>query len=452
MSQHSFLCKCNETYYAGDRCQFGIVRLPSFPRLEVGHKSSLLTIEAKVKTKLIIFPVLSNSKLIIQPQTAEITYPLTKWQFRIDPKALGYVEISYVLSGPDKDFFKKPENSILYIIDSMKQSNLSFIPNTPMTSGQCYETLLSTCHSGSKLKMASSCPWMTNATNGYQSVIGGELRLPFSISGLNLTKNSDFQRIGVLTAYEETIDMLKVGMKPCREDKLCMTNASTRYDKHEHKYLIEFDLFMRSYIEEVSHATPWWFHMDLPYEYSGFHKNNIQSVLIKGEAANKISLCPKLKTKPGSIYSVLSPHTTFRVHLLGKTVSVLNEHSTCVAADVCNNTIFASFGDSKAINLDSDLKSIGIQYTKVDIRAFGITSLNRASRVHCLKADNVPEAFDAPRCIVWSFWANVDARLKWEDGDLFFNGEVFMDGKVNSYFYNIVEISVVAAYSNYLLQ
>ena len=430
VSRHSFLCQCNETFYTGDRCQSGIIRLPVFPRLEVGARSYLLTIEAKVRENLVIVPVPSNKKLIVQPQAIEIAYPLTSSQFRLIPKDSGFVEISYVLSGPDKYFFTEPENSMLYITDPKTERNLSFIPSISFMNGHCYENVVGSCHSGNKITVASSCPWTSNATKGYQSVMGGKLHLPFSVSGLNLTKNTNFQRTGVVTAYRETISMLKHGMKACNDGKSCVPNTPMRYEKLEHKYLIELNLFIRNYLRMVSHAAPWWFHMELPFRYDGFHIDNIQSLLIKGEFANKMSLCPKLKTRLESIYSVLTPRTAFQVHLLGKTVSVSNKHSTCVAADVCNNDVFVSFGDSNVINLETDLKSIGIQYTKVSVRALGMAPLNGTPRLHYSKVHNVSDGFDVPNSIVWSIWANVDARLKWKDGDMFFNGEIFTDTKV----------------------
>ena len=413
----------------------GAIIIPPYPTLQAGVQSDLLKItSATPDQKLEIVPVSLQGGVEFTPKAVEIINPQAHAHFRVSAKKAGAYRIQYLLSGPDKINFLTPEDGLLIVSEAEKQENLKTIPDESFAKYQCRKYTLDKCVTTSHdIGLVSSCPWVSDGSFGYQSTIINNLKLPLSLSGLNSTIENKHERAykkdGVLTVYQETLDVMKSGIKQCpKTDVIAALNCQveTPFGTAEHKFIIECNLFARAYLRVVSTVTPWWYNLELPYDYEGFHVNDIQSLVIKGQAAEKLVLCPRIPKFSNNIYSVFTPKARLALSLLSMKSTIQNKEPSCVGMDLCNGVHYFSVGGKGRIDLSPSITSAGVTNMRMGLYSLGFLG-DKTKEEHCAKKFDYVGKQWSQACLKPNLWAMVGGSILLNNVNISYNGETFVE-------------------------
>ena len=413
----------------------GAIIIPPYPTLQAGVQSDLLKITfATPSQRLEIVPVSLQGGVEFTPKAVEIVNSQDHAHFRVLAKKAGAYRIQYLLSGPDKINFLTPEDGLLIVSEAEKQESLKTIPDESFAKYQCRKYTLDKCVTTSHdISLVSSCPWVSYGSFGYQSAIINNLKLPLSLAGLNSTienkQERAYKKDGVLTVYQETLDVMKSGIKQClKTDVKAALNcqAETPFGTAEHKFVIECNLFARAYLRVVSTVTPWWYNLEHPYDYEGFHVNDIQSLVIKGQAAEKLLLCPRIPKSSNNIYSVFTPKARLALSLLSMKSTIQNKEPSCIAIDLCNGVHYFSVGGKDRIDMSPSITSAGATNMRMGLYSMGFLG-NKTKEEHCAEKFNYIGKQWGQACLKPNLWAMVGGTILLNNVNISYNGEMFLE-------------------------
>eukprot|EP00111_Clytia_hemisphaerica_P007355 TCONS_00021392-protein len=425
ISKNSYICDCSNTGYQGDHCQNGVIKVPEIPQLTINTQTDDLYIRAKPKKSLIFKLVAEPSDAVIfSPSNVLTLYaPLTEITFQITTKIAGVVRIQYQISGDDFVHFLQPAESIVLVKGNSKQGSLTAVPDNNLMDENTYQKALDQCLDGAKLSLKSSCPWKLSGSSGYVSVQSGSINIPISLAGItfqNRDGSQTFKNSGVMTVARETQNMLVNQNQRCNANlQHCKSPSSNCI---EHDFVMKRNHFVRSYLTAFLIETPWWLRLSLPNVYSGFHVNDIQSLLVKDGRIKELK-CPNIPSQLTGVYAASVFQAPVEVNVLDRFISMESAHYSCFLKSLCNNSqTFVSFPKDvtkEIVKDDSKLLSL------VSIQGFGVES-QKPLQVKCWNV-RASDSTDQQVCINANVWAKGSVNLKTSKVDVQFNGEMFVE-------------------------
>ena len=443
MSRTNFRCDCSNTGFRGELCKIGVVKAPEIPQLLVGVTTDDLLITAKPNENLIFTLAAEPADAVeFKPTNTLFLYtPREKVAFQITAKREGVVRISYRIAGANFLEFEQPADTVV-LVQKHTDQRMSVVPDTSFVDKNCYDMTLDQCgDSGKLLSLQSSCPWTVSGSKGYISVRAGQMNLPVSLAGV-VFQNKDgvqtFRNSGVMTVSRESQSMLVGDRLQCDAKDACQGVFSMNQAGHD--FLIQRNIFLRSYLVEFLKGTPWWLALIFPLGYTGFHVNDIQSLIVKDDRIKDLK-CANIPSSVAGIYSAAIFQAPVEVKVLDSSVSMESPEHACFLKSLCGEKTFISFPK----DVSKEISVGGSGALTVNIQGFGFDSgksfttkeicRNVSSRVGSLS-----DSFGrVQKCVRANSWFKGSVSLKTFKSTVDFQGEVFAESdnfdKVSVFFF-----------------
>ena len=226
----------------------------------------------------------------------------------------------------------------------------------------------------------------------------------------------------------------------------------TPINQPSHDFLIQRNVFLRSYMLEYLKATPWWLALNLPFSYTGFHANDIQSLLVKDGRIRELK-CSNLPSDllTGGIYSAAIFQAPVEVKVMENSLSMESPDHTCFLKSLCgvgpngvHNTLISFPKDvSKELSIGTGIK--------VKVQGFGFNNrgssrgnnsfATSASNKTCGNISSDIDTFSREeKCVEANGWFKGSVSLKTLKSNVDFQGEVFVESddidEVSNSFYS----------------
>lgn len=329
------------------------------------------------------------------------------------------IRITYVLSGANKKQFSTIPDSFVYIAAFGASEKISKIPSEEFTTKLCHGKILDKCSNKQPIQLSSTCPWSASGTVGYQSVNVGELKIPLSLAGITLPEEGlstwMYRKKGILTVSKELNDVLRNGPKFCADKQSC---NGAKYTQAEHRFLIKQNMFLRSHLNTLSAILPPWLSILVRYDYSGFHVNNIQSMVLKSYRMKDLQTCRNLPKhfKP-SIYAAQILFAPIILKALSMKVNSESTHPTSIVTDLCNKAVYVSLPTDKVVNLTPHLQALGVRNFALRIHGLGFAAKSSIKQA-CIEKNGT--------CIDAKMWLKVSGGFAKENVNISIDGEAFV--------------------------
>ena len=417
--------------------------------------------------KGLIFTLVADPSDAVQfmpSDTFNLYNPNREIAFQMDVKREGVVRISYHVAGTDFMDFQKPADTVV-LVQKLASQRMSIIPDTNFADDNCYGSVLDRCNSGDDgqvLSLESSCPWTASGSKGYISVRAGNMNLPVSLAGV-VFQNKDggvqtFRNSGVMTVARETQSMLLGERIQCDAKDTCQ--GLTSINQPSHDFLIQRNVFLRSFMLEYLKATPWWLALNLPFSYTGFHANDIQSLLVKDSRIRELkcsNLPSDLRMMTSGIYSAAIFQAPVEVKVMENSLSMESPEHTCFLKSLCGvgpngvHKTLISFPKDVSMELSIgtgiNLKVQGFGFDNSDSSSGNNSFTKSISNRTC---GNVPiddtSFIRVEKCIEANGWFKGSVSLKTLKSNVDFQGEFFVENdaidKVSNSFYSNSNSSV----------
>ena len=300
----------------------------------------------------------------------EIIYPETKQKFFVESEKAGIQTISFDLGGPSVGDFEIPEPRFLLVkprvmVNSSVYSKL-FLPKGELPVG-CNEYLSRS--SSCELRFLSSAGW-TDTSPSTKGIV--HIKTPFnhyiplsmvglSLTELQLSKRSLRQAISARMSLSEAQNDFHTS------DGLCVQREMTFENLLE---LINDDALVSSFLRTFSRMSPKWLHLNTEEENNVFDIQNIAVNVAKKAELNE-GHCSVFPLNQSSSIVYIRPTAKYQFWVSGDPVSLSAEGDTCLAADVCKQSVFIRFPKHSASEINDrlaafrDMKEKGIDI-KVD--------------------------------------------------------------------------------------
>ena len=329
------------------------------------------------------------------------------------------IRITYALSGANKKQFSPVPDSFVYVAALGASEKVTKIPSEEFTTKLCHEKVLDKCSNKQVIQLASSCPWVASGTNGYQSVNAGDLKIPLSLAGIALPDEGlstwMYRKKGVLTVSKEMTSVLRNGPKFCADEQSC---KGAKYTQAEHRFLMKQNMFLRSHLSTLSSILPQWVSILVKYDYSGFHVNNVQSMILKSYRMKDLQTCRNLpKNFKPSIYAAQITFAPIILKALSMKVNSESTHPTCIVTDLCNKATYLSLPTDKIVNLTPDLQALGVRNFALRIHGLGFAAKSVIKRA-CIEKNGT--------CIDANIWLKVSGGLTRQNVNVSIDGEAFV--------------------------
>ena len=403
VSVDTYKCDCFNTGYIGKTCDMGLIEVPSFPTLEEGETSNVLTITAHPNKEIIITPNVPSQRVLFQPKVLRIASPNTQVTFNIrSVKNVGQVRINFELSGESKNDFLMLSLPVIHVVNH-NHTVLTRILDENILTNQCFSKNIGKCQNNYMIKLASCCPWEDLNTKGHLSVGTDNLRLPFSLSGFSLPSASQILSSNeLLTPRVNIAEMLRNGNKKC-EHGSCHSCLS----KHEHDYVLRNNIFVRAYLKQISSLAPWYFNMNLNPEYKGFDASNFQSLFYNGKIYQDIPGCanlPQFSKQYVGMYSIFTTTAPIDIQFMSNYFYVKGIAPSCVVVDICQKVYYLSLPLTKSVDATHHMKESGFTSTKIVLSGLSISKGNSVIK-KCMDIYTGAHMITENICVSGNIWS-----------------------------------------------
>lgn len=434
MSRTTFRCDCSNIGFQGELCQTGIVKTPEIPQLQVGVQTDELVVTAHPKENL-IFTLVAEPEGVVEfkpSDTFHLYAPRTGVAFQLVAKRSGVVRIGYRIAGADFLEFQQPEDTVV-LVEEQSTQRMSSVPGTQFTENNCYQMKLAECpddkssnsNKNKYLLLKSSCPWGVSGSAGYISVSTGHMNLPVSLAGL-VFQNKDgvqtFRNSGVVTVSRESQGMLLGDRLQCKTTDACA--GSTTLNKAAHDFLVKRNIFLSTYLKEFSKDTPWWLSLETPYGYTGFHVNDIQSLIVKDSRIKDLK-CANLPAQMSGIYSAAIFQAPVLVNVLNNIISMESSEHACFLKSLCGG------GSRTLVSFPKDVSKVipvgGGTALVITAQGFGFDGNGLATYCRNFSSSvySGGVANGVERCVRANGWFKGSVSVHTTRGSIDFQGEVY---------------------------
>ena len=443
-SKYTFKCDCRNTGYVGEKCQLGIIEFQSIPTLQTKIARKFL-LSVKPDQELKIEPKVPNKALIFNPKTIHVTHPETQASFVVNTtNSVGRIRVSFNVSGVSAEDFAVPPSIVIRVVLS------SFISlNRPIQKDvyikQCNENIIDNCGaSQNMITLQSSCKWNGIVTNGHVSVGTKSFRVPFSVSGF--TGQSSQKKLSEGRYFSPSADIMyglhndltNGDSRKCTSDK-CHTHLT----KEEHEYALQYNLFVKSFLNQVSSLSPWWMKLFVDPSYKGFDISNFQSLIFKGAIRKNLATCPNIPELSNSTYSIFTSKVPINVQLMSNIFKIEQISASCIVIDLCKNIYYMSLPVTRGIDVSKILQDLHFKKTFFLVSGLSI-SKGEPVGTKCLNTYVVDGSLDL-KCVTGNIWSKFTLGRRKRYFNLSFDGDAVINAtdvnKVSIILHSIFDLS-----------
>lgn len=427
LSTTTYHCDCSNTGYIGQHCHIGVVKTPELPQMDVNVVSDDLYIQAKPSIDL-LFTMTTDPPNAIQffPNNALTLYGPHKKEveFQIKPIKSGIIRIKYQMTGKSSSQFLQPADTLLLVKPATSSEEMTTLPKHSFMENNCHPMKITQCEAGKRrmIQLKTNCPWRVSGSKGYVSVDDENLNLPLSLAGVSFLEKDGlktFAKSGILTVARETQHMLVAGRQTCSSNsKPC---GGRYFSKDDHDFIVKRNLFANSYLIQIQKETPWWLSMSLPFDYTGFHTNDVQSLLVRDSRINDLKCVNKPQNMKG-LYSAMVMQAPLQIQIQSSIIKMESLYHTCLFKSLCDRGTFVSF----PLDVSRTLTISGAKMLSIEVNGLGVGGGVPLSS----KCVNLTEAVSGnirEECVKANAWAKGYVNLTTSDADIKFNGEMYIE-------------------------
>lgn len=281
-------------------------------------------------------------------------------------------------------------------------------------------------------------------TNDHVSVGTKLFRVPFSVSGFTGERNKEKLSEGYYFSPRADImyglynDLKSGSSGKCASDK-CQTHLT----REEHEYALQYNLFVKSVLKQVSSLSPWWMKVFVDPSYKGFDISNFQSLIFKGAIRKNLATCPNISELPNSTYSIFSSKVLINVQLMSTIFKTEKISTSCVVIDLCKNIYYMSLPVTRSIDVSKSLHDLIFKMTYLGVSGLSI-SQDIPVGTKCLNTYAANGSLDL-KCISGNIWSKFTLERRKRYFTLSFDGDAVINAtdvkKVFIVLYSILYLS-----------
>ena len=395
-------CHCLGTGYRGERCEVGVVSIPSLPLLTAGETHTFVVLASPDNDLTVTF----ESKLHLMPNVLTFTPGMTDVTVNVTPSTAGVYTVNAELTGTNAYSYDTPSDVTVVVQSAVPVENVDEILSPGCCSNES-ESVHSCLGTSSTITFYSTCRHQTHKweekariLEGISFTTAGGLSLPLSLRSV-LLQSSGARGISFqMSPYEGEGGTSQC--TSCGQQEECSRgwDCSCYDPAPSMAYYLQQESLAKTYLQSIAPLLPSWLQLEAVESERLYDDHSYSVELVDSVDLLRVPQCRgffSTKDIDFGTYSVLVYSGAFKVTVGTDTVTHTpsGTDALCVAVNLCEGSaspVYISLPTALGLEQFSALDALSVAGWELEEVAGLIVTATTPLEYYAEKADLIMAA------------------------------------------------------------